>query len=193
MLPNRVGALYKFGDPTPEDHAWVFGHTWAIEDVGGGQRLMIAPAANQVGILARLTEIMQDPMWLLYVLVVPRGGTEAGRYQSSQPQSREQLRVFLRDFGLFFETDGRHNLWIRSVGDGSMLVYDRHNLIYAYGHLEEWKLVLRHMGMIQAGPRDLYVPVPHSHHYHESFDNEEHRLLSYLPWRRSPLHEQDER
>lgn len=122
-----------------------------------------------------------------------RGGGEAGRYQSSEPQSREQVRVFLGEFGNFLETDGRRNLWIRSVADGARLVYDRHNLIYASGHLEEWKLLLRQIGMKEVAAAAIKVPVPHSHHYHKFFDQEEHRLLSYMLWHQSSLREQDQR
>ena len=193
MLLPHASALYKFGDPSPEDHAWVFGNTWAVEGVADDQRLIIAPNARHVGIITQLIELMQDPMWLLYVLVVPRGGGEAGRYQSSEPQSLEQVRVFLGEFGNFLETDGRHNLWIRSVADGAMLVYDRHNLIYASGHLEEWKLLLRRIGMKEVAAAAIKVPVPHSHHYHKFFDQEEHRLLSYMLWHQSSLREQDQR
>jgi hypothetical protein len=101
---------------------------------------------------------MQDPMWLLYVLVVPRGEAEAGRYQTRDPQSRKQVRRFLREFGNSLETDGRHKLCIRSVNDGSMLVYDQHNLVYAYGHTEEWKLLLRQSGMREVEPKSINVP-----------------------------------
>jgi hypothetical protein len=81
----------------------------------------------------------------------------------------------------------------RSVADGAMLVYDRHNLIYAYGHLEEWKLLLRQIGMKEVAGAAIKVPVPHSHHYHEFFDEEEHRLLNFMPWHQNPLREQDQR
>lgn len=199
MPPDDAGALYKFGHPASDDHPagenhpWMFGNTWSVAGVADDQRLIIAPTTGYVGLLTRLSEIMQDPMLLLYVLVVPRGGGEPGRYLSSEPQSREQTRRFLGDFGSFLETDGRHSLWIRSVADGAMLVYDRHNLIYAYGYLEEWKLLLRQIGMKEVAPATIKIPVPHSHHYHELFDKDEHRLLRYLPWQRSPLQEQDER
>ena len=65
-----------------------------------------------------------------------------------------------------------------------MLIYDRDNLIYAYGHLEERKLLLHGIGMKEVKSTGIDFPVPHSHHYQELLDTErEHRLLSYLPLR----------
>lgn len=70
-----------FGTPEPEDREWTYGDVWATEETtGGGSRLVIAPAQGQAGILAALLKDMPGPFWVLYVLVIPRGRGEPGRY-----------------------------------------------------------------------------------------------------------------
>ncbi len=89
--------------------------------------------------MIRLLEAMSGPFWLLYVLVVNRDDSELGRYQCSEPQTQEDVEAFLKDFQAFLEKDGRHHLWIASASSSEMLIYDRHNVIYAYGSLSEWR------------------------------------------------------
>src|ERR1700679_3610896 len=120
-------ACYKFGTPYPEDQEWEYANVWATEETSdGGSRLVIAPARDQVEVLIRLLQAMSGPFWLLYVLVVLRGESELGRYQSPKPQTSDVEERFLRDFKAFLETDGRHNLWIASKTPSEMLIYDRH-------------------------------------------------------------------
>lgn len=71
-----------------------------------------------------------------------------------------------------------------------MLIYDRHNVIYAYGPLNSWKLALAGNGFVEVN--ELRSPSPHSHHYHQILDCEEDRLLSYWDWHRTPLQHSDE-
>jgi hypothetical protein len=82
-----------------------------------------------VELIHKLTNQLTEPFLLLYVLVVPRGKSEPVRYQS-EPVNTEELDRFLHRYQDFLEGDARHNLWIRSSDDG-MLVFDRHNIIYA--------------------------------------------------------------
>lgn len=186
--------LYKLGDATPQDHPWVFGNTFTTEQVAGRERLAIAPGVNHVDVLKCLLEVMPEPMWLLYVLVVPRGDDEAGRYKSSEPKSRDTVKRFLNEFKVFFETDGRHNVWIRSVTTSAMLIYDRHNLIYCYGNLEKSKALLKQVGLTEMrSSASIIVPDPHPHYYHSLLDADERRLLEYFDWEHTPLQEQDER
>ena len=72
-----------------------------------------------------------------------------------------------------------------------MLVYDNHNLIYAYGQLQEWSTILTRAGLKEVAPELVVIPYPHSHHYHDAFDSDAARLLSSLDWDRTPLREQD--
>jgi hypothetical protein len=188
LAPEESHALYKFGDGMLEDRPWIYQNVWAAEELSGTKRLVVAPKSGNAGILERLVETMPEPFWLLYVLVVPRGEGDAGRYQSSKPQTREQVRRFLHEFQTFMETDGRQNLWIRSESGTATLINDRHGLMYGYGPVDDWKKILQ---QIEIPSASIKVPDPHSHHYHASFDAEASRLLAYLEWQHTPLHDQD--
>jgi hypothetical protein len=133
---------------------------------------------------------MQEPFYLLYVLVVPRDYGEPGRYQSSDPHSKRDLLEFLNRFEQFLESDGRHHLWIKSIGESDLLVYDRHNLIYAYGDLDKFKRILRKEAFTET-PR-IKIPSPHVHHYNQDYDADCRALIEYWGWQHSPLLEQDE-
>lgn len=182
---------YKFGTPAPEDREWTYGNVWTTEETtGGGSRLVIAPAHDQTHILAALLKEMTGPFLLLYVLVIPRGRGKSGRYQSPAPQTESTVETFLDEFSDFLEKDGRHNVWIASESGSEMLIYDRHNVIYAYGPLSSWRPALAAKGFSEV-PK-IRFPSPHSHHYHQSLDSEEDRLLSHWDWHRTPLKNSDE-
>jgi hypothetical protein len=183
--------VYKFGTPEPEDTEWTYGNVWATEETtGGGTRLVIAPAQGQTGVLAALLKNMPGPFWVLYVLVIPRGRGEPGRYQSPEAQTEGAVATFLSEFSGFLENDARHNLWIASESGPEMLIYDRHNVIYAYGPSDSRKVALAAKGFTEAPA--IRFPSPHSHHYHQSLDSEEERLLGYWDWQRTPLKRSDE-
>jgi hypothetical protein len=182
---------YKFGTPGPEDQEWRYGNVWATEQTtGGGDRMVIAPAEDQTDTLVALLKEMTGPFWLLYVFVVPRRSADPGRYQSPHPQTEVEVGTFLREFSGFIEKDGRHNVWIASESGSEMLIYDRHNVIYAYGPLNSWRLALTANGFNEVP--NVRFPSPHSHHYHQSLDLEEVRLMDYLDWHRTPLKSSDE-
>jgi hypothetical protein len=182
---------YKFGILEPEDREWTYSDVWATEETtGGGSRLVIAPSQGQIKLLAALLGAMSGPFWVLYVLIIPRARGEQGRYQSPEPQAASAVETLLNEFSEFLEGDGRHNLWIASESGSEVLVYDRHNVIYAYGPLASWRLLLA-TNEFDEVPEVLF-PSPHSHHYHPGLDSEENRLLAYWDWHRTPLRESDE-
>lgn len=182
---------YKFGKLEPEDQECKYDNVWATEETTGGSgRLVIASSGDQINLLTALLNAIRDPFWVVYVLVVPRGRGEQGRYQSAGTQSKSAVEAFLKQFSSFLEKDGRHNLWIASESGSEMLVYDRHNVIYAYGPLGTFKLILAEIGLKEVP--SVRLPSPHSHHYHQSLDTEEDRLLRYWSWSRTPLKQSDE-
>ena len=186
-------AIYKFGhlDAAQQDIEFQYSNCWALEKTSGPDRMVIAPAAGSVTIIEQLATVMKPPFGVLYVLVVPRNGSaERGRYQSPSPVSQEELHSFLRQFRNFFEKDGRHHLWVGSADKSSLLVYDRHDVIYAYGPIEPFRNVLERNGVRENDV--VRLPVPHTHHYNAEFDEEEKRLLAYWPWKAFPLQEMDE-
>ena len=166
-----------------------YSNCWDIEKTSGPERLVIGPESRQVELLLKLTQTLAEPFGILYVLLVSRNDHEPARYQSPYPCDRGEMESFFRSFTDFFESDGRHHIWVTSLPDSSTLVYDQHNVIYAYGALPEFERVLHNQGLNRGA---VGFPVPHSHHYNAEFDEEEQRLLDYWAWRQSPLQEGDD-
>jgi hypothetical protein len=184
-LMGMPGTLPKFtdedGNPNVYDQRFETGTTT------GPNRLLIAPIGSQIKLITDLMSLMPGPFGIVYVLVVGRG-YESGRYQLGAELSFEEAKSFLMDYRSFFEQDGRATLLIASHSDRAMLVYDRHNVIYAYGPLEEYTNLIRQQGF---GEGDVRYPVPHIHHYHAEFDAEETRLMTCNTWLKSPLRDSD--
>lgn len=186
-----MSTSYKFGylSSGKEDLPFEYGDTWAVEKTTGPERLVIAPRSGHVDVMRALIERMPEPFYILYVFLVPRTHRPAGRYQSPDSVSREELAVFLNRFQKYFEGDGRHDIWILSAMDESLLVYDQHNVIYAYGPLDAFKDVLRRRNFEQVPKIDF--PAPHSHHYNAELDSDQNALLDYWSWKVFPLTDQD--
>lgn len=182
---------FKFGRLLPDgegvEHQYADVYEW--ERTTGPARLVIAPRADHVDLLRALSECWAGPYWILYVLAVPRGGAEAGRYQLPAPVVRAELTAFLAEHRAFLEGDARHALWVASAAGDGTLVYDRHNVIYAYGPLERFEDVLTRRGITRG---TVTCPVPHSHHHRPEFDAAQADLLAGHEWIHSPLRPGDE-
>ena len=177
-------ASEKDGQWLPHD----FGKVYAHEQTSSTPRLCIAASFSGTALLRKLTLALVEPFLLLYVLVVPRGGSEPGRYQSGE-LSRAELDALFDQFGEFWDSDSRHNVWVRS-SDDAMLVYDRHNLIYAYGPLESFASDLQRLGYTTAA--SLSLDFVHQHSYHQEFDDFERELITRFGDKRAELREGDE-
>ncbi|MDT5124249.1 MAG: hypothetical protein QOC96_3731 [Acidobacteriota bacterium] len=181
---------FKFGQLQNERTIpFSYPNLWSVEKTPAYERLVIAPSANHLALLLELTKTLSEPFGILYVLVGSRAVNVEGRYQNPQPASRVEMETFLKEFQDFSEKDARHHVWIASLPDSSTLVYDNHNVIYAYGQLDGFKRVLVAEGLNQG---DVRVPVPHTHNYNPMFDAEENRVLSYWDWKHFPLAKGDE-
>ena len=188
MTPSKL----KFGEVHDGlSVAWSAEPRFARQVTGGVERLVIAPGVGHIALVRDLLDFLPEPFWVLYVLGVPRGsGSEsaAGRYRSAQQHARAEVLALLDRFENFFSGDGRHNLWIAAPPAGQ-LVYDRHELIYAYGPIAEISSQLKTGGIAET--EMIRVPDPHSHHYHEEFDADERAILTRWVWTHSQLQEQD--
>jgi len=71
-----------------------------------------------------------------------------------------------------------------------MLVYDRHNVIYAYGPLEGDEAILS-LHFFETRP-SISIPDPHVDQYQSVQDNEEAAVLNYCDWIFSELRDGDE-
>ena len=172
---------HKFSQLTGTDTVpYVYPNVWEVEQTTGPERLVVAPPTKQVEPMLALTKLLPEPFGVLYVLTVPRGSSgEPGRYQSTQPATRSEMEAFLKRFCKYLESDARHHLWVTSLPNSALLVYENHNVIYAYGPLDEFKKVLRAKGLTEGQVR---FPSPHTHNYHLEFDGDERQVMSYWEW-----------
>ena len=155
----------------------------------GQERLRIGPSRGHVDLMIELVECLPEPLRLLYVLIAAGGDRhQRGRYEAASGVSFEDAETFLSDFGDFLQSDGRHHLWVASPGHGTV-IYDRHELLYAYGPIDRFVDVLRANGLHE-GP--LVIPTTHWHGCHPEFDEAQTRMLSRLQWVHSPLRAGDD-
>jgi hypothetical protein len=153
----------------------------------GVRRIRCTTAADPSTFFRQLAGVFTPPYFLLYVLHTPADAAP-GRYQSGA-LSPDDLREFMAVFADFLAGDGRHDIWLSAPNDGAQVVWDRHDILYAYGRLEAVASFLRTEGYHEAAAE---IPVPHAHHYHPEFDDAERRLLLYYDWLTSPLQPSDE-
>jgi hypothetical protein len=180
--------LYKIGRVAGDgwarlDRGDVFG-----EDAGGDGRLLIASRRTRAHPLQLLAAHLKGPFGILYVLHTPRGDAKPGRYESPL-LSRAELDAFLAEHHDFFSRDSRHDIWLHDTDSGGMLVWDRHDIIHAYGPLEDFKRALRKSGY---EPGKVEIPDPHQHHYHAAFDGAQAKVLKAFEWHATPLKPEDE-
>ena len=149
---------------------------------------MLAPASDHVLLLADLARALPEPFGILYVLVVSRAGHDEARYQCPAPVDRGQALAFLDAYRDFLEHDGRHNIWLMSLPSKTTLVYDRHQLIHAYGDLASIEQAAAPRGLVEG---EVDIPVPHAHQYHDAYDQAGHAIISHWQWRAFPLQDQD--
>ena len=180
--------IYKLTVDTDGHEAPVdWGDTFCLQGTTGPGRILIG-ARNPVALLRKMIPLLGPEFHLLYVLGIPRGEGEPGRYQSPA-MTLEAVDAFLVDFKEFLEKDARHHLWIRSTQEQGLLVFEKHNLIYGYGPLEEIQGQLRASGFKYG---KINMPSPHIHYYHDSFDGEARRILQVMEWNRTELREGDD-
>jgi hypothetical protein len=184
-----LSSLAKFGGPD-RDTSVEFAHpnVWHREEHPGWSRLAIGAREREIPLILELCRDMSGPFGILYVLIVSRRGRDPGRYQSPEPIAYDALERFLHTFREFLEQDGRHHLWVTSLSDEGQFVFDRHNMVYAYGDLDRYESHLDSAGFVRG---QVAIPFPHSHHYHTEFDTAEDELMEYWRWKKFPLEPDD--
>jgi hypothetical protein len=181
---------YKFGTVSSPDALAEHRHanTWHLEETTGPSRLVIAPAAGHVALMLALAEHLPEPFGVLYVLLVSRCGNEEGRYQGPFQMDRAWVHAFLSKYRTYLESDGRHHIWVESLPGDGLLVYDNHNVIYAYGPIEQYVDTLRMKGFTEELVR---FPEPHVHRYNQEFDRDETAILAHWEWKHFRLEDGD--
>lgn len=162
---------------------------WQREEYPDWSRLTIGVRDQEIPLILDLSSSLPGPFGVLYVLLTSRCGREPGRYQSPYPIPHEDLKLFLYTFQNYFEQDGRHDLWVTSVGGEGQLVFDNHNVVYAYGPMDEYERRLRLRGL---EPGEVRHPSPHTHNYHLEFDSDEDDLMEHWEWIHFPLDPSDD-
>jgi hypothetical protein len=181
----KFGVLAPDGATVPYD----YGNVFCRQPSGKGERLVIGPTADQIALLCELaSDFPKHQYYVLYVLVLSHAERE-GRYQSPLIESYDDLELFLWTFQTFLEGDGRHHIWIASAISGDLLVYDQHDIVFAYGNIRTLEERLRTMGYRE---QEFWYPVPHFHAYPPANVRKEQELLEYYEWHWSELQEGDE-
>lgn len=192
---------YKFGIPDPRYSAkWrrnadaCYGVSYQYDDIfqseqiADAKRLKIAAKGNHVDLLIKLLEQFPEPFRILYILRIPHSKIEAARYQSQNPLNKKEIVTFLKNFSEFFESDARADIWIKAYSDPSMLVYEHHNLIFAYGDISSIGETLRTCGLTEG---HIELPFPHDHHYNPELDHYEIGIMKVWDWIKTPLMPED--
>jgi len=182
--------LQKFSvhDQQYQECAFDYGNIYQVIATTDSQRLEIGTGTGQVDLLMQLAGQIDPPFYILYVLVLSRLNQEPGRYQSPPLETTSELAAFLDEYRSYLETDGRHHIWIGAIDGTGLLVYDQHNVIYAYGPIARYESVLQKAGYKE---QSFSFPVPHIHSFHEANDPYEDKILRHWDWQYFPLAEHD--
>lgn len=165
-----------------------FSKIYECSELSEGTCRIVAGVPNgDTSFFKRLTLCLKPPYYLLYVLHTPRGEGDPGRYQSPG-LSAVQLCEFIARFKSFLSADARFDIWAHSPSENATVVWERHNLIYAYGPLEKFSTELSSMGFSKG---ELNIPFPHQHHYQHEMDEDAKSLLAFCEWSYSPLRAED--
>jgi len=165
-----------------------FANTFVREKTTGPERLRIGPRGGHRSLMEMLAACAEPPHKLLYLLHTTRTDASLGRYESPWLEPAE-LKAFLSRFGDFLAQDSRHDLWVLGAGTKGTIVWDRHDMMFAYGPLDRYIHVLESGGFREGWPT---LPDPHVHHYHSEWDDAEREMLAYFQWRRTDLRPEDE-
>jgi len=181
----KLTAFDKDGNHPPHN----FGNLYDIEQTTGCDRLVIASDFNQVDLITKLTSQLTPPFYVLYVLLVSRLGYESGRYQSPLFETHEMLFAFFKKYREYIETDCRFHLWIGTANNSGTLVFDRHNIIFAYGQTDKYIKILKQEGFRK---HKICIPSPHTHNYYPDNDKYEESITQECDWKHFPLAEDDD-
>ncbi len=175
--------------PPPDDGpAWIHLRTFRFERMGDSARITAGCPGGDAAIFHQVVACLAEPYLLLYVLHTPRGEQRAGRYESGELSAAE-FAAFLMRFAGYLGGDSRFDLWVHAPEEDATIVWDRHDLVHAYGPLERVAGILGSLGFNEG---EVDVPVPHIHHYRQEFDADAADLLASRTWSWGPLRPEDE-
>jgi hypothetical protein len=150
--------------------------------------LLVGGGSTPFALFRSLSTALVEPLYILVALLVPRATGEGGRYESVVKDHTE-VAAFLDEFETFFSTDPRAQVWVGQSDGGALLVFDEHDLIYAYGALDRFERVLTKQAVPRGRPT---IPAPHVHPFDPRNDEYERRLVRRGWNRLLPLEEGDQ-
>jgi hypothetical protein len=166
-----------------------YGNLFVGESGNGWSRLRIGPNGNHVHLLDRMSEKWSTPeYYLLYVSLVSHTGKNPGRYQSPI-LSKDDLDVFLYTYKDILEGYGGQHLWIGHPLNNDLLIYDHHNIIFAYGNIAGYREVLAAEDFKEG---EFSIPCPHSHSFNPLLTQYEEKLFAHFDWVFSELQDGDD-
>ena len=185
---RRFEACFKFTDL--DGAPLVMPNTFRRERAGPVDRIAAAPAGACLPLVRAMAAHIGEPQYMLLVLHVSRREAPPGRYLGPL-LSAADVDSFLHEFGEFLDRDGRQSLWIGNPAPDqrALIVWDRHQVVYGYGPLDAFDAAARGLGLV---PGEVDCPVPHTHQFHQLFDDTEEEILARYDWERTPLREEDE-
>jgi len=175
-------------DPVAEGTGIPFSQPAVYTLKAKGNGLIAGVPGGDVTIVRSLAALLQPPFHLLYVLHTTRGEAEPGRYQSPELE-RRQIEQFFDNFTDYLRSDSRFDIWVYAPRDQATLVWDRHDLLHAYGPVHEYERALLGLGF---APGKLSIDFSHIHHYRREYDSDAARLIAAFDWIYSPLRPEDE-
>lgn len=183
---QKLTAIDESGKPID----FQYGNHFFRQPCGDSFRLVISTSGSYVELLKRMArQFSVEQFYILYVLLLSHAGREPGRYQSSLLEDDTQLDHFLDTFQEFLEGDGRHHVWVGGPGSTDLLVYDQHDVVFAYGNLDRFEESLRSAGFQE---QEFWFPVPHMHSYDPANSSVEEKLLQADDWKYFELQPGDE-
>lgn len=179
---------FKFGHLiNNQSSRYYYNNTFAHDVYPSWSRLTIGPKDNQIPLMLEIAKSWGGPYGILYVLSTPRLGYNAARYQSPEPCSYDDLELFAYTFQEFFEGDGRHHIWFMDVNSNKQIIYDNHNILYAYGDDDSIIKLLKENNFTRG---EVSIPAPHEHLFNQENDTYEDEIMGYFEWIEFPLQEE---
>jgi len=175
---------FSIGELENTETEFDYGKIYEISETS----IKISANEKQVELLTKLVNNLNPPFYFLYVLVVSRTEKGIGRYQSPLFENRYELINFLVKYQEYFETDGRHHIWIGTTDNSGILVYDQHNVIFGYGAMNKFKKTISKIGYKE---KEFEFPAPYCHSFHVENDDYEKSIVNYFDWELFPLQPQD--
>lgn len=176
MVRPKFGKLSASGRPIPHD----YGDVYFRQPCGDSERLVIGPTDKHIQLLDSLAKrFATENYYILYVLLVSHSGRVPGRYQSPIISNHDDLQLFIWTFQTFLEQDGRHHIWVASPDCSDLLIYDQHDVIFAYGNLDSFESVLKQNAFTES---EFWFPLNHAHGYDPANANIEDELIGYFDW-----------